>query len=136
MTTPPPKEEKDPGVRLLARLVVSLVFWFGSFLAANWILSSEPQNAALRAGAVALAVAGFVPWIWMASRAIVAQDEYRRRIHYIALSWAFAATGVFVVASDLLVRAHFIDYLSIMNIWIFMIVAWWVSMMLTARYHR
>ena len=121
---------------MIGRIAASLALWLVTLVAANWILASDPPSAVVRAGAVVLALAGFLPWVWMASRAIVAQDEFTRRIHFIALAWAFAATGVFILAADLLVRAHFIDYLSLMTIWMFMIVAWWVSMMLTARYYR
>jgi hypothetical protein len=136
MTTPPIKEEKDPGVRLLVGIAASIAVWGVSLVTAIRVLNRDPPGVALRAGAVALAIAGFLTWLWMASRAIVAQDEFTRRIHFIALSWAFAATGIFVVAADMLVRARFLDYVSIMNIWLFMIVAWWISLMLTTRYYR
>jgi hypothetical protein len=132
----PIKEEKDPGVVMIGRIAASLAVWVVSLVAATWILESEPQSIAVRAAAVVLGLAGFLPWIWMASRAIVAQDEFTRRIHFIALAWAFAATGVFILGADLMVRARFMDYLSLMTIWLFMIVAWWVSLMLTARYYR
>ena len=126
----------DPTLHLLGRILISLVLWGATFLAASWILESDPPGVMIRGAAVALAVAGIVPWIWMASRAIVAEDEFTRRIHFIALSWAFAATGVFVFAADLLVRAHFIDDLPILNVWLFMIAVWWVSLMLTRRHYR
>lgn len=121
---------------MIGRIAASLAVWLVSLVAANWILASEPQSAAVRGAAVVLGLAGFLPWIWMASRAIVAQDEFTRRIHFIALAWAFAATGIFLLAADLMVRARFMDYLSLMTIWMFMIVAWWVSLMLTTRYYR
>ena len=134
MTTP--REEKDPGIQLLVRMAATLVLWAVTLVVAIRILDRDSQGVALRAVAVALAIGGFLPWVWIASRAIVAQDEFTRRIHFIALSWAFAATAVFVVSADMLVRAHFIDYVSMMNIWVFMIVAWWLAIMLTARYYR
>ena len=136
MTEPNITDAKDPRVRILARMAASLALWAITFIAAHRILSADPASVFVRAGAVALAVLGCLPWVWMASRAIVAEDEFTRRIHFIALSWAFAATGVFVMTSDFLARAHFIDYLPIMYIWMFMIVAWWISIMLTARYYR
>ena len=129
-------DQKDPGIQMLVRIAASLAVWAVTLVIAIRVLDRDPPGVAIRAGAVALAIAGFLPWVWMASRAIVAQDEFTRRIHFIALSWAFAATGIFVVGADMLVRAHFLDYMSIMNIWLFMVVAWWISLMLTARYHR
>ena len=129
-------DQKDPGIQMLVRIPASLAVWAVTLVIAIRVLDRDPPGVVIRAGAVALAIAGFLPWVWMASRAIVAQDEFTRRIHFIALSWAFAATGIFVVGADMLVRAHFLDYLSIMNIWLFMVVAWWTSLMLTARYYR
>ena len=136
MTIPNINDEKDPGVRMLGRLAASLALWAVTFVAAHKILNVDPASVLVRAGAVALAVFGCLPWVWMVSRAIVAEDEFTRRIHFIALAWAFAATGVFVMAADFLARAHFIDYLPIMYIWMFMIVAWWISLFLTGRHHR
>ena len=136
MSTAQMKDEKDPGVQLLARLAVSLLLWAATMIGAYKILDREPGGLATRAGAVALAMAGFLPWVWMVSRAIMAEDEFTRRTHFIALAWAFAATSVFVVGADLLVRAHFVDYVAPMHIWMFMIGGWWISMMLTARYYR
>ncbi len=135
MSTQSPNQ-KDPGVQMLVRILASLAVWTATLVIATKILDRDPPGVGIRAGAVALAIAGFLPWIWIASRAIVAQDEFTRRIHFIALSWAFAATATFVLTADMLVRAHFIDYLSITNIWLFMAVAWWISLMLTVRHYR
>ena len=123
-------------VQLLGRLAASLALWAGSLIVAYRILHDPSRDVAVRAGAVALAVAGILPWIWMVARAIVAEDEFTRRIHFVAIAWAFAAAGVFVVGADLMLRAHFIAYVSPMLIWQFMIGVWWVSLMLTARYYR
>jgi hypothetical protein len=134
--TNPPAEVKDPGIRLLGGLAGSVVLWLVTFAAANMILAGDPQSAAVRAAAVTAAVGALLPWIWMASRAVASQDEFNRRIHLVALAWAFAATGVFIVAADLLLRAHFIDYLPLIDIVMFMVVAWWISIVLTSRHYR
>jgi hypothetical protein len=126
----------DPGLRLTLQIVGAVLLWMVTFATANVILAGDPAGLTPRLGAVLLALVGLIPWVWMTARAIAAQDEFTRRIHFIALSWAFAATGVFVVIADLLVRARFLDYLPIMHIFFFMVVAWWLSMMLTARYFR
>ena len=128
--------QKDPGVQMLVRILACLAVWTATLVIATRILDRDPPGVGIRAGAVALAIAGFLPWVWIASRAIAAQDEFTRRVHFIALSWAFAATAIFVVAADMLVRAHFVDYLSMTSIWMFMGVAWWISLLLTARYYR
>jgi hypothetical protein len=129
-------DEKDPGIRLLGGLALSVVAWLVTFTAANIVLARDPVSAVVRGGAVAIAIAGLLPWIWMASRAIATQDEFNRRIHLIAMAWAFAATGVFVIGADLLSRAHFIDYMPLMNIIMFMVIAWWISIVLTSRRFR
>ena len=122
-------------VRQLAGLVITTVVWAGTFVLAHRLLDGDPSPAR-RMGAVALGIAGVLPWIWMAARAIVFQDEFTRRIHFVALSWAFAATGVFVFAADLLTTAHVIEDLSYTTTWMFMLVAWWVSILFASRYYR
>jgi len=126
----------DPRTRLSLQAIGSIALWVVTYAAANLILARDPPGLVLRLGAVLLALSGFIPWIWMTVRLIAAQDEFTRRIHLIALAWAFAATGVFVVIADLLVRARFLDYLPIVHITFFMVVAWWLSMMFTSRYFR
>ncbi len=128
--------ETDPSVRLAFLVIVSTLLWLVTFAAANMILAGDPEAFRARLAAILLATAGFVPWIWTVAKVIAAQDEFTRRIHYIALSWAFGATGALVMLADLLVRARFLDYLPLMDIWIFMIIAWWVSIVATSRYFR
>ena len=129
-------EEKDPGVQQLARLAGTAVLWAVTLVGASWILDNDSASRPLRGGAVLLALAGVLPWIWMVARAIVQQDEFTRRIHFVALSWAFAATGIFVYAIEWLTKAHLVAYVSYTTIWMFMVVAWWLSILFTTRYYR
>jgi hypothetical protein len=128
--------ETDSSVRLAFQAIGSILFWIVAFAVANRILAGDPQDVRVRVAAVLLAAVGFGCWVWVVAKIILVQDEFRWRIHVIALAWAFAATGLFVMFADLLVRARFIGYLQLMHIWMFMILAWWVSMVLTSRHFR
>ena len=100
--------ETDPSVRLAFMAIGSIVLWLVTFAVANVILAGDPEDLTPRLAAIVLAAAGFAPWVWVVARTIAAQDEFKWRIHVIALSWAFAATGAFVMFADLLVRARFL----------------------------
>ena len=129
-------QEKDPSVQIIGRLALAVVVWAATMIAARRILDDEQASRAARIAAVLLAVTGVLPWIWTTSRAILNEDEFTRRVHFVALSWAFAATGLFIYAVDLLTQGHIIDYISYTTIWIFMVIAWWLSILFTSRYYR
>ena len=129
-------ERIDPSVRQLAGIFGSLGLWAVSYVTAISLLTRGTPSTGVRAAAVAIGIGGLLPWVWMAARAIASQDEFTRRIHYVALSCTFAATGVFLFAVDLLTRAHFIDYVSYMHIWMFMVSTWLLAIVFTNRYYR
>jgi hypothetical protein len=132
-----PTDEKDSGVRVLGQVFGALAIWTVSVIAATVMLSRyEVQTPLLRGLAVALAVFGFVTWIASTVIAVRAQDEFTQRIHLIALAAAFSVSGTFVFAADYLQRAHFIDHISLMTIWLVMIVTWWLAILVTARLYR
>ncbi len=131
-----PKEQFDPGVRLLGKVAAGLALFLVTVLTASIGLNREPESPLLRGALVAVAIAGFLPWIWTTVLSIRAQDEFTRRVHLIALSMAFGATGFFVFAADFLQRAGFIDDLPLTTIWIAMVAIWWVSMMVASRLYR
>ena len=106
--------DKDPGVRTVFLAIGSTLLWLVTFAAANMILAGDPPDFRARLSAILIATGGFVPWIWIVAKVIAAQDEFTRRIHHIALSTAFGATGAFVLLADLLVRARFLDYQPLM----------------------
>jgi hypothetical protein len=113
-----------------------VALWAVTYVVATTLLSKESPTAGARAAAVAIGIGGLLPWVWMAARAIASEDEFTRRIHYVALSCTFAATGVFLFSLDLLARAHFIESVSYMHIWIFMVSAWVLAIVVTNRYYR
>ena len=126
----------DPSVVRLGKIFSSVALWAVTYVIANGLLHRESATPAVRAAAVAIGITGLLPWVWVAARSIASQDEFTRRIHYVALSCTFAATGVFLFTVDLLTQAHFIDYLSYTHIWMFMVSAWLLSVVVTTRYYR
>lgn len=130
------KDQFDPSVRLLGRVAASLALFFITVVAASFGLNREPESPLLRVALVALALSGFLPWMWTTALSVRAQDEFTRRVHLVALSFAFAATGLFIFAADFLQRAGFLGYLSLTTIWLVMVAIWWLSMMVTSRFHR
>ena len=64
------------------------------------------------------------------------QDEFNQRIHYIALSIAFAVTAAASYASDLLVQAGFVPQFPALGIWALMVGIWFIAMIVTPRFYR
>ncbi len=130
------KPARDTGLQRLGHLLGAVVIWAGTITVSARVLAGHPESAGLRAAMAALAIVGFLPWIWVVARMILAEDEFSQRIHFYALGIAFGLTGVFVMAADVLRRAGFIDYVSLPTILAWMVVTWWLSIVLTARYYR
>jgi len=131
-------EEKklDPSVRRLFRELGVVAFWGVTYASAIQILKHHPQTVWLRGAAVALAIAGFATWLVFTARAIRSENEFTRRIHLVALSIAFAVTALFLFVSDMLQRAGFLDYVSLMTIFMVMLASWWISIVIAMRYYR
>jgi hypothetical protein len=85
--------------------------------------------------AVIIGVLGFIPWQLSVVKLIRTYDEFTRRVYLIAFSIAFAATGLFIITADLLQRAGFIDYVSLMTIWMVMLGSWTVAFAATEWYY-
>ena len=133
---PRPRSFAEQGPRLLLLVLVMFAVWCGSAIASALLLGHEPQSLAGRVTAVLIGVGGLFPWVWVVSIAIRAQDEYKQRIHLVALGVAFGATGVFVMTADLLIRAGFVDYLPLSWIVMWMACAWAMSIAVASRLYR
>jgi hypothetical protein len=130
------REKPDPSLRILGLLFGTILLWGATSALAARILHRHPASVTLRAAAVILGVLGFVPWPLATAHLIRMHDEFSRRVHLIALSIAFASTGLFIFTADLLQRAGFIDYFSLMTIWLVMLGTWWLSIMVAEWYYR
>jgi hypothetical protein len=118
------KLHPDTGVRALALSFGSIALWVLTTIVSYTLLRHYPNGVRARALAVAIGLMGYIPWqvivIWL----IRHYDEYTRRLYLISFSIAFGATGFFIIACNLLQRAGFIDYVSLMTIWMVMIGTW------------
>src|SRR6516165_9666327 len=108
------KTPPDPGLRMLLWSAVVLVVWGASYGGAVTILKHHPASPWVRGGAVALGTCGFMTWLGLTAKAIRAENEFTRQIHLVALSVAFAVSAVFIFVADMLHRAAFVNYVSLM----------------------
>lgn len=132
----PQNEKRDPGFRILGLVFGTTALWAMTYAVALRILHHHPGNVRLRATAVIIGVLGFIPWQLAVAKLIRMHDEFTRRIHLIALSVAFAATGLFIFTTDLLQRAGLVDYILLRTIWLVMLVTWWLASMGAEWYYR
>ena len=126
----------DSGLRRLGFIVGALLLWVSSYTGAVVALNQGPSSAAVRGTLAAIGVLGFLPWLVATAVAIRAQDEFARLVHLVALGGAFAATAMFVLASDLLQRAELVGYVPLSRILLVMAVSWAVALVLASRSYR
>ena len=129
-------KEQDGALRTLKRTAIVVLAWGVSYVLALQILKHHPVSAWVRGGAVALALCGFLLWLAGCAKAIRAENEFSRQIHLVALSSAFGATAIFVFVCDMLQRAHFIEYVSLLTIFVLMMGAWLLAVLLASLYYR
>lgn len=91
-------------------------------------LSERPSTAARLAG-VLLGAGGMVPWLWVVYSIIRRGDEFVRRLHLVALSFAFGGTLLLLVALEWMTRAHFIDRPDLIIVMFGAIVIWFTALM-------
>lgn len=130
------EQKLDPNVRLLGQVAVTTILWAGTFIATKTDTLGHPDSMGMRVALVVIGVAGFLPVVFVYAKSIRMQDEFNQRIHYIALSIAFAATAVVSYAADLLSQAGFIPPLPSMGTWALMVAIWFVAMIVTPRFYR
>jgi hypothetical protein len=132
----PQPEKRDPGIHILGLTFGAIALWGATYGVASRMLHHYPANVKLRVAAVIIGVLGFVTWQLVTAKLIRMHDEFTRRIHLIALGIAFAVTGLFIFTVDLLQRAGFIDYITLMTVWLVMVGTWLLAMMATEWYYR
>ncbi len=130
------EQKVDSNVRLLGQVAVSTILWAATFLATKTESFGHPGSPAMRVALVLVGIGGFLPVVLVYAKSIRMQDEFNQRIHYIALSIAFAAIAVLSYASDLLSQAGLIPQIPSTGLWALMVVIWFVSMILTPRFYR
>ena len=130
------KTKLDPGIKLIRHVGVASILWAGTFVATKNEWFGHPGSLAMRLALVVVGVGGFLPVMFVYVKSIRMQDEFTQRIHYIALSIAFAVTAALSYIADLLFQAGFIPLVPSLGLWAVMIVIWFVSMILTPRFYR
>jgi hypothetical protein len=128
------KAQAGTGTRALALSLGSITLWAITTMAAYSLLRHY-NTSTIRVVAVAIGVVGYIPWQLVVVWLIRHYDEYTRRLYLIAFSIAFGATGLFILACNLLQRAGFIDYISLMTIWLVMIGTWAAALAGTQWYY-
>ena len=129
-------DQQDTGLRALRRATYVIIAWAASYVLAMKILKHHPVSVWVRGGAVALGVCGFLLWLGGTARAIRAGNEFTRQIHLVALACAFAATALFIFVCDMLQRAGFLYYISLMTLFLVMMGAWLLAVALASLYYR
>jgi hypothetical protein len=130
------EHDGNAAVRFIAQVVITLVIWFATLAYASAQLTGHQHGAAARGLLAVIGILGFVPWLYVAARSILAQDEFTQRIHLVAIAFAFAATALTSLSADFLHKAGFIPELPFGAAWMVMGVIWWLSLMCTSRYYR
>jgi hypothetical protein len=126
----------DLNIRLIQQVAFGAVLWATTFVATKSDSFGHPASLGMRITPLIVGVGGFLPVILVSAKSIRMQDEFNQRIHYIALSIAFAVTAAVSYASDLLSWAGFIPQLPSTGLWALMVVIWFVSMTVTPRFYR
>ena len=130
------EQKLDPNVRLLGQVAVTSLLWAGTFVASKSETLGHSESLAMRIALVVIGVGGFLPVMAVYAKSIPMQDEFNKRIHYIALSVAFAITATVSYACDLLSQAGFIPALPSTGLWALIVVIWFVAMIVTQRFYR
>ena len=117
-------------------MAVTSFLWAGTFVASKTETLGHPRSLAMRVALVVIGIGGFLPVMAVYAKSIRMQDEFNQRIHYIALSVAFAITGTVSYACDLLSQAGFIPALPSTGLWALMVAIWFVTMIVTQRFYR
>ena len=129
-------KNKPAGLKHLAHVALGLVIWFITMVGATRLLHRHPPSIAVRIALVAIAVGGFLPWLISVGRLIMAQDEFSVRVHLVAIAFTCAATALMLMTGGYLQTAGLLGYVALRNIWIGMVVVWWLSIVLASRYYR
>jgi hypothetical protein len=128
-------ENRDPNHLLLGFVYGTIVLWVFSYLAVR-MLHRHPMNTEFRVMAVIVGVLGILVWQLVTAKLIFLHDEFTRQIYLIAFAIAFGVTGLFIWTVSLLQRAGFIDYVSMMTVFMVMSGAWCIAILGAECYYR
>jgi hypothetical protein len=130
------QQKTDKSIRLIRQTAITSVLWAGTFVATKHESFGHPGSLAMRLALIVVGVGGFLPVIFLYAKSIRMQDEFNQRIHYIALSIAFAFIAALSYLSDLLTQAGFIPQIPSTGLWALMVFVWFITMIVTPRFYR
>jgi hypothetical protein len=114
---------------LLRKAVRDFYAWVGALglaaaapVAASHLVESRAPG--WRAAGVVLGTVGFVPFLIVTARMIRRGDEFVRRLHLVAMAWAFVATLLVITLADWLARAGFCGPPRLSVLWLAIAVLW------------
>ncbi len=130
------KIKQNANVKLIRQTAITSILWAGTFVATKNESFGRPGSFAMRLALVVVGVGGFLPVIFLYAKSIRMQDEFNQRIHYIALSIAFAFIAALSYVSDLLSQAGFTPQIPSTGLWALMVFVWFITMIVTPRFYR
>src|SRR5258706_8477797 len=128
------KIKQSANVKLIRQTAITSILWAGTFVATKNESFGRPGSFAMRLALVVVGVGGFLPVIFLYAKSIRVQDEFNQRIHYIALSIAFAFIAALSYASDLLSQAGVIPQIPSTALWAPMVFVSFFTLIVTRRF--
>lgn len=115
--------------------------WIGSMVllgvapfAAQTVISRG--TLAARIAGVVLGVGATVPWMWVVFTLIRRGDEFVRRMHLVALAFAFVGASLVILTLSWLVNAEFIAPPDLFVVWFSFMVVWGIAIFGAKRYYE
>jgi hypothetical protein len=129
-------QKTNQSIRHIRQTAIVTILWAGTFVATKNESFAHPESLAMRLTLLVVGVGGFLPVLFLYAKSIRMQDEFSQRIHYIALSIAFAFIAALSYVSDLLSQAGFIPQIPSTGLWALMVFVWFITMIVTPRFYR
>src|SRR6186713_1928264 len=129
------EQKTDPQIRLIRQSAITSGLWAVTFVATKNESFGHPDSPAMRLALIVVGVGGFLPVIFLYAKSIRMQDEFSQRIHYIALSIAFAFIAALSYVIDLLTQAGVIPQVPSTGLWALMVFVWFITMIVTPRFY-
>jgi hypothetical protein len=132
--------QKPPNARF-RKAVRGFYLWIGAL-----VVAGVGPTVAIRLihtwtlpGRIAGVVIGTVAWAPMIAvivSIVRAGDEFQRRLHLVALAFAFAGAVILLTLLDWLDTAHFIERPQLKIVWLGCAAIWLVSLLLVKRHYE
>jgi hypothetical protein len=138
VTEKPPIPEPNA---LLRRAVRGFYAWVGALVCGGVspILASQlidHESTLARVAGVVIGTIGILPWLWMVAAIIRRGDEFTRRMHLVASSYAFGAAIVLLFGLHWTTEAGFIEPPPYLVLALAVMILWLVALFLAKRYYE